>query len=102
MILYINTKEKDKTEITIKNGSLVIDQMEAVNKHGSQVLLGLIDRILKKNNLDSSDLTAVEVEIGPGSFTGIRVGVSVAQALGFALNIPVNGQINKILQVKYT
>ena len=34
----------------------------------------------------------IEVDRGPGSYTGIRVGVSVANALGFALNIPVNGK----------
>ncbi|MFH1536127.1 MAG: hypothetical protein ABIC96_03620 [Patescibacteria group bacterium] len=37
-------------------------------------------------------MRGIEVETGPGSFTGLRVGVSVANALGFALNIPVNGK----------
>ncbi|MDO8429465.1 MAG: tRNA (adenosine(37)-N6)-threonylcarbamoyltransferase complex dimerization subunit type 1 TsaB, partial [Candidatus Daviesbacteria bacterium] len=72
------------------------------NKFGSQVLLPLITKILEKNNLKFEDLTGIEVEEGPGSFTGLKVGASVAQALGYALNIPVNGIINKPVQVKYT
>ena len=42
--------------------------------------------------MEFKDLKEVEVEIGPGSFTGLRVGVSVANALGYSLNIPVNGK----------
>jgi len=37
-------------------------------------------------------LEGIEVETGPGSFTGLRVGVSVANALGFSLGISVNGK----------
>ena len=37
-------------------------------------------------------LEGIEVETGPGSFTGLRVGVSVANALGYSLGIPVNGK----------
>ena len=66
-------------------------------KLGSQVLLPMIVKILKKNNLTLKDLTAVEVNCGPGSFTGTRVGVSVANALGFALDIPVNAKKGKIV-----
>jgi len=67
-----------------------IDKLVQKQKLGSQVLLPMIVKILKKNKVDFSDLTAVEVNPGPGSFTGTRVGVSVANALGFALNIPIN------------
>jgi len=70
-------------------------------KLGSQVLLPMIVKILKKNELNLKDLTAVEVNCGPGSFTGTRVGVSVANALGFALDIPVNGKKGKIVVPVY-
>ncbi|HBQ51259.1 TPA: hypothetical protein DD690_04750 [Candidatus Daviesbacteria bacterium] len=72
--------------------------MSAKNKFGSQVLLPLIVKLFRTYNPGLSSqfqsgigkLKAIEVETGPGSFTGLRVGVSVANALGFALNIPVN------------
>ncbi len=47
--------------------------------------------LLQENQLDFSRLGAVFVGLGPGSFTGIRVGVSMARALGFSLNLPVWG-----------
>ncbi|MBQ6371454.1 MAG: tRNA (adenosine(37)-N6)-threonylcarbamoyltransferase complex dimerization subunit type 1 TsaB, partial [Firmicutes bacterium] len=62
--------------------------------HGSdrfshlQNLTPQIDQILKENGLKAGDLTAVAVSHGPGSFTGIRIGVSTARALAQILNIP--------------
>lgn len=90
MILYINTKDQKQVEVSLKKDGEVIGTLSEQNEFGSQVLLPLIEKILKKNNLEFKDLTGVEVETGPGSFVGLRVGVSVANALGFALNIPVN------------
>lgn len=58
----------------------------------AQIVLRLVNMILKKHHLKISDLSAIKVNTGPGSFTGLRVGISVANALGFALNIPVNGK----------
>ena len=50
----------------------------------------IIEKILKKNKIKSTDLDEVEVNAGPGSFTGTRVGVAIANALGFALKVKVN------------
>jgi tRNA threonylcarbamoyladenosine biosynthesis protein TsaB len=46
-------------------------------------------------NLKFKDLAKIQVKTGPGSFTGLRVGVSTANALGFSLGIPVNGKKNE-------
>ena len=73
-----------------------MDKLKKTQKLGSQVLLPMIVKILKKNKLKFSELTAIEVNVGPGSFTGTRVGVAVANALGYALNLPVNGKKGKI------
>ena len=87
MILFINTKEQNRVEVTLKKDGKIIKTLSAKNKFGSQVLLSLIVKLLKNVNLDG-----IEVETGPGSFTGLRVGVSVSNALGFVLNTPVNGK----------
>jgi len=66
--------------------------MQEVGMQKAQVVLPLIDQLLKKYKLTPQDLTGIEVNTGPGSFTGLRVGVSVANALGYALQIPINGK----------
>ncbi len=92
MILWINTSDRKKIEVALKDNGEVIKTKSAENDFGSQVLLNLITEILKENNLEFKDLKAVEIEKGPGSYTGLKVGASVANALGFSLNIPVNNK----------
>lgn len=68
----------------------------------SQKLLELIDKTLKKQKKALKDVTEIEVNLGPGSFTGLRVGLSVANALAWALKISINGRkIGKLVEPKY-
>ena len=99
MILYINTKDRKQISVSLKKDGKVIKSLSKENEFGSQVLLPLIVRLLRtyKPGLESrlqtvqpevdslfAKLKGIEVEVGPGSFTGLRVGVSVANALGFS------------------
>lgn len=102
MTLYINTKDSKVVTVNLKKDHRIIRTLVVENIYGSQVLLPLITRLLKESKVKLEEITAVNIEIGLGSFTGLRVGVSVAQALGFALNIPVNGQIGKPVDIRYT
>lgn len=99
MILWINTKDRKKIEVALKKDRVVVSEKYAENDFGSQVLLNLITEVLKENKLEFSDLSGLEVEKGPGSYTGLKVGASVANALGFSLNIPVN---NKKMEIDLT
>lgn len=92
MILHINTSDRKKIEVALKEEGKIIAFKFAENDFGSQVLLNLITEILKENDLEFKDLKGIEVEKGPGSYTGLKVGASVANALGFALKIPVNNK----------
>lgn len=58
------------------------------NDHAS-ILMPAIETILHKNNLQTSDITKIIVNNGPGSYTGTRIGVTTSKTLGWALNIPV-------------
>ena len=59
-------------------------------KHGEQ-LAPLIVRALEDAGIVRQDLTAIAVGVGPGPFTGLRVGLVTARTLGFVLEIPVYG-----------
>ena len=100
MKLYIDTSDREKITVGIDKERF---ETEA-KKEKSQKLLPFIDEILKKKGKDTKDITEIEVNTGPGSYTGLRVGVSVANAIGWALNIPVNGKdLNKgeIVEINY-
>lgn len=102
MILQINTKDPKVVVVGLKKNGETVRSLSEENEYGSQVLLPLIVKLVTPPMCNFSDLDGVEVEAGPGSFTGLRVGASVAQALGFVLNIPVNGRLNKPVEVRYT
>ena len=91
-VLLIDTSNSQETIVGLK-----IDNKKDFLKGRSKVLkaqnvLPLIEKILKKHKLKTSDLTAIEINIGPGSFTGLRVGIAVANTLAWSLKIPVNGK----------
>jgi tRNA threonylcarbamoyladenosine biosynthesis protein TsaB len=100
MRLYIDTTSSDKLIVALGDRKI---EAEA-RKEKSQMLLPLIDKLLADSDKELTDISEIEVEIGPGSFTGIRVGVSIAQTLGWALKIPVNGKNihnGETLETKY-
>lgn len=59
-------------------------------KHGEE-LAPLIDRALRESGVVRRELTGIGVGVGPGPFTGLRVGLVTARTLGFVLGIPVRG-----------
>ena len=89
MTLYINTKDRNNICVCLKKDGKIVKSLSEENEYGSQILLPLIIKLLRKTR---NKIESIEVETGPGSFTGIRVGVSVANALAYSLNIPVNGK----------
>lgn len=58
------------------------------NAH-SKNLLPYIDKVLSENHLVMKDINGVVISIGPGSYTGLRIGVSTAKGIAYSLNIPV-------------
>lgn len=98
MVLEIDTTKTEEITVCLKDTkSKKTDKIATKQERGSQVLLPLIVKILKKNKADFKDITEIKVNPGPGSFTGTRVGVAVANTMGYALNIPVNGKKGKIV-----
>jgi len=83
MILIINTSG-DGIELVLDDKYLRV----SAEKQAIALPDAVID-LLKSNAVSMSDLTAIGVIVGPGSFTGIRMGIAYAKGLGIGLNIPV-------------
>ena len=62
---------------------------EAVSAGASQLLLPWIEALLSKANIALKDLDAIAVGIGPGAFTGVRLGVAAVQGLAISNNLPI-------------
>jgi len=91
MILAINTSSEQNSIALFEKDKISSTKSWLGYKNQSRDLLMEIDKILKKNKKVIQDIAAIGVYRGPGSYTGLRVGISVANALGWSLDIPVIG-----------
>lgn len=89
MILFINTTDYGVVIFSLLKEGFLKTFSRELKFNENYRTLELLEKFLKKEKIKPIQITKIIVCSGPGSFTGIRVGVSMAQALGFALNIPV-------------
>ncbi len=72
-------------------GKLIAQQSEAMKRGHAEALMPLIARVIKQAGIGFSALHRIAVTTGPGSFTGLRVGLSAARGIALAANKPVVG-----------
>ena len=78
--------------VSIFNKDKLVDNINSkIERSHSKLLLKLIDSILIKNNLSVKDLDAFSIAKGPGSYTGLRIGVSTFKGLCYSLEKPLIG-----------
>jgi tRNA threonylcarbamoyladenosine biosynthesis protein TsaB len=89
-ILNIETATKNCSVALAKNGETILckEMAEQGFSHAEKLHL-FIEDIIKEAGITFSDLSAVAVSQGPGSYTGLRIGVSAAKGLCYALEIPL-------------
>ncbi|TCN68964.1 tRNA (adenosine(37)-N6)-threonylcarbamoyltransferase complex dimerization subunit type 1 TsaB [Acetobacteroides hydrogenigenes] len=89
IILCIETGT-EVCSVSLSKDSKIIDIRESAEPqaHARQLAV-FIDELLKKNSLTTKDLSAVAVSEGPGSYTGLRIGVSTAKGICFGSGIPM-------------
>jgi tRNA threonylcarbamoyladenosine biosynthesis protein TsaB len=90
MTLYIDTSDRSKITIALKTGTknLAAKSFLAPQKQAEKLLVE-IDRLLQKSKKKLTDLKQITVMDQGSSFTALRIGVLTANALAYALNIPV-------------
>jgi len=91
VLLALETSGKSGSVATLRDqeGQLHCDMELLSPLSGSaKTLAPAIERLLTKNNIEMQSLKAIALLTGPGSFTGLRVGVATAKAMAYALRIP--------------
>ena len=90
IILNIETATKNCSVSLSKNGKTIFFKEHADQGYShAEKLHVFIDQVIKECQINISEINAVAVSKGPGSYTGLRIGVSAAKGLCYALNIPL-------------
>jgi tRNA threonylcarbamoyladenosine biosynthesis protein TsaB len=90
-ILAVDTSGKNLT-IALANGKTILQNvfLETNNRH-SAILAPLIQEVLEKQNMTVDNVDCFAVCIGPGSFTGVRIGIAHVKAMAYSLEKPCIG-----------
>lgn len=99
-ILSIETATKTCSVVLHRDGTLLGLQEVHVDKSHSSLLHVMIDNLLSYCEIERTQLDAVAISMGPGSYTGLRIGVSAVKGIAYALDIPVIG-VNTLEAMAY-
>ena len=90
-----------KISIAVKFDDKMIAQTYDIGMRQSEILVPAIDDILQKAGITAGDLDFSAITIGPGSFTGLRLGISALKAIELAYNVPIYG-VSSLQVYSYT
>ena len=98
--LHIDTSTLGETIVSLDhNGQTWEKRLTEKRAHN---VLPIIEELLADHNLSTKDLTNIDLATGPGSYTGLRVGATIAGTLSLLMNIPINGNPpGKIPELQY-
>ncbi len=88
MILALSTTTA-RASLALGDAETAVVSVFESRRELAKTLMHRIDRLVAERALRREDVTKIAVDIGPGSFTGTRIGVATARALGHALRVPV-------------
>lgn len=88
-ILNIDTSTEICSVVLAKNGDIIAMEEETRGNSHARLLTVLVEKVTKESGIELPGLDAVCVSKGPGSYTGLRIGTSVAKGLCYALDIPL-------------
>ena len=90
-ILALETSAKSVSAAVTEDGTLLACTYQNTGLTHSRTLMPLVDAMLKNSGMTPGDMDLIAVAAGPGSFTGLRIGVSAAKGLAWTLDLPCCG-----------
>ena len=87
-ILSVDTSATAASVALSEEGKLIGETFINTSLTHSQTLIPMVEQLLNNTKTEISDIDAIAVNAGPGSFTGVRIGVAAVKGLAFANNIP--------------
>ena len=90
-ILAFDTSTKKFSISILKNNKIVLNLSKIINKTYSKFLIPILKKSLEKSKLDVKEINYILISLGPGSFTGVRIGISAAKGLGLPHKINISG-----------
>ncbi|MEQ1784716.1 MAG: tRNA (adenosine(37)-N6)-threonylcarbamoyltransferase complex dimerization subunit type 1 TsaB, partial [Hyphomonadaceae bacterium] len=91
LILGINTVADACEAALVRDGGVVAELSEPMNQGHDARLAPVVEMLMNQAGVAFADLDRVAIVVGPGSFTGVRVGVAFARGLSLSLDIPAVG-----------
>lgn len=89
MILVIDTSSSHVTVSIINDNTIVHEFKKKIDNDIASKIMSIINMELTESDIDIKDIDRIFVVNGPGSFTGVRIGVTIAKTMAWALNIKV-------------
>ena len=89
MILCLETATPSCSVALVHNGEVLACEEDPKGQNHSEKITLFIDKVMKKAGISYNDLDAVAVSMGPGSYTGLRIGVSTAKGICYAVSKPL-------------
>jgi tRNA threonylcarbamoyladenosine biosynthesis protein TsaB len=91
-ILGIDTATSAASVALLENGAIIADEIHLQPKAGhAEIILTLVEVVFAKARASLADIDGIAVSIGPGSFTGLRIGLSTVKGLAYGGRVPVVG-----------
>ena len=87
--LGIDTSQTPLSVAVVKDDQVLAEYKSSIKITHSIGTMPAIEELLKKVDIQPSELDAIAVANGPGSYTGVRIGVTIAKTLAWTLNIPI-------------
>jgi tRNA threonylcarbamoyladenosine biosynthesis protein TsaB len=100
--LIIDTRDNRRAVARLDKDGKTFESVSKSQTHHPESILLLVEDVCSQAKIDIHDVDNIQVEEGPGSYTGLKVGASVANALGFSLQKKINNKnVGELVTPKY-